>query len=237
MSVPPLMSTEMGQGTPTGWGDPPGAKRLLFPQLHGALSPPPKKRAQRWHGAWSRGRGWRLPRRGLTWPSCTVARGHDLAPRTASPEPAAPRGKQLVPVLAPASPKIQLNGMGLSANLSSCIQPRRSQRPHTAGCPCAAFDVCSRRGRRKLAPDDSPRMPQAPAQPWHEGPPACAAEAGVPSRHPPPQGCPFGAAACNRSLQPRASLEQFSQTRAIRVVGKWKVFVRELQWQRGKALR
>lgn len=164
-----------------------------------------------------------------------MARGHDLAPRTAPPEPAAPRGKRLVPGLAPASPKIQLNGMGLSANLSGHIQPQRSQRPRATGRPCAAFDVCSRQSHGKITADDSRCMPQAPARPWHGGP-SRVLQTGVSHPAVPPSPPPVGVAMHNRSLQLRASPEQFSQMRAIKVMGKWKVFVRELQWQRGKAL-
>lgn len=101
---------------PTNWRNP-GGKGLLFPYFHGA--PFPQKRARCWHRAGS------CVSHPLAVPALW-AQGRDLAPCTALPEPAAPRGKLLLPGLAPASPKIQLNGTGFSTNLSGRIQPRRA---------------------------------------------------------------------------------------------------------------
>lgn len=133
--------------------NPPERNGLVFPYFHGA--PFPKKRAQCWPRAGSR----RCVSRPRAVPA-PRARGRDLAPRTALPEPAAPRGKRLLPGLAPASPKIQLNGTGFSTNLSGRIQPRGA-----GARPCAAFGACWKLGAR-----DIPCEPQILAQPWHRGP-------------------------------------------------------------------
>lgn len=148
------------------------------------------------------------------------ARGRDLAPRTALPEPAAPRGKRLLPGPAPASPKIQLNGTGFSTNLSGRIQPCGADLR-----PCAAGNS---------QPVTSPACPRCWHSPGTEVPNVCHG-AGCPTPSSTHWECPVEAAV---SLQPRVCffLEQFSQMRAIKTMGKWKVFVRELRWQRGKVL-
>lgn len=149
------------------------------------------------------------------------ARGRDLAPHTALPEPAAPLGKLLVPGLAPASPKIQLNGTGFSTNLSGRIQPCGA-----AGRPWATIGDCW-----KLS--DIPWVPQILAQPWS---PTC-----VQAHHPSiatAVGMPSWVSKPPRVSKPEPVffLEEFSRMRAIKTMGKWKVFVRELRWQRRKVL-
>lgn len=51
----------------------------------------------------------------------------------------------------------------------------------------------------------------------------------------PPLGMPSWSCRVSSS-QSRIFLEEFPQMRAIKTMGKWKVFVRELQWQRWKVL-
>lgn len=122
-------------------------------------------------------------------PSGATAWGRDPAPG-----PAALAGKRLVPGLAPAFPKIQPNGTSLSVNLSSCIQPGRSQRPcAAAGRPPAAVDGCSERGCQKnrllaRAPVlAGPGAAEAPSAPVHA---AVMRSPPIPSPTPPLRGCP-----------------------------------------------
>lgn len=187
--------------------NPPERNGLVFPYFHGA--PFPQKRAQCWPRAGSR----RCVSRPRAVPA-PRARGRDLAPRTALPEPAAPRGKRLLPGLAPASPKIQLNGTGFSTNLSGRIQPRGA-----GARPCAAFGACWKLGAR-----DIPCEPQILAQPWHRGPQHVPwGWGGVPAYHLPVGNAQVGLP-CLFDPKPVFFLEEFSQIRAIKTMGKWKVF-------------